>query len=233
MSSIILKIQTVNDDDTGKQVNSIIPDLVTFTKSILADECALGGADHLIDVKTLAAGQCYQANSHNFGSAVEKRQVQVNTDYHATAKRLDTRLHGTPLGERGPFTRTLFEYGNRGCRVLGAVVGAFGEASTDLGPWQSPGPLRPGAGIETHRVLPHDQRPSAGPLSPPTQPQMGAHHRSRLVTVDSRSPSGLCGPTGNRRPPPLNQRSYKRRPRTIQILQPCPLGAGIISGISA
>ena len=123
----------INDDDTGKQVNSIIPDLVTFTKSISADECALGGADHLIDVKTLAAGQCYQANSHNFGSAVEKRQVQVNTDYHATAKRLDTRLHGTPLGERGPFTRTLFEYGNGGGRVLGPVVGAFGEASTDLG----------------------------------------------------------------------------------------------------
>ena len=57
----------------------------------------------------------------------------MNTDYHATALRLDTRLHGTSPGERGPFTRTLFEYGGEGGRVLGPVVGAFGEASPDLG----------------------------------------------------------------------------------------------------
>ena len=60
-------------------------------------------------------------------------QLQVNSDYHATALRLDARLHGTPPGERGPFARTLYEYGGDGGRVLGPVVGAFGEASSDLG----------------------------------------------------------------------------------------------------
>jgi hypothetical protein len=121
----------VINEDTGKQVNSMIPDIVTFTKNYSADQCPLGGADHLIDVKTLGAGQVYHSNSRNFGNAVDKRQAQVNTDYHATALRLDSRLHGTLPGERGPFTRTLFEYGAEG-RVLGPVVGAFGEASSDL-----------------------------------------------------------------------------------------------------
>ena len=121
----------VINDDTGKEVNSMIPDLVTFTKNSSADDCPLGGADHLIDVKTLGAGQAYHSNSSIFGNAVDKRQTQVNTDYHATALKLDTRLHGTPPGERGPFTRTLYEYGAGG-RVLGPTVGAFGEASSDL-----------------------------------------------------------------------------------------------------
>ena len=63
---------------------------------------------------------------------MSKRQVQVNTDYHATARRLDSRLHGTLPSERGPFKRVLSEYGGAGGRVLGPVVGAFGEASSDL-----------------------------------------------------------------------------------------------------
>ena len=84
-------------------------------------------------MKTLAAGQAYKSNSRVFGNAVSKRQLQVNSDYHATALRLDARLHGTPPGERGPFARTLYEYGGDGGRVLGPVVGAFGEASSDLG----------------------------------------------------------------------------------------------------
>jgi hypothetical protein len=120
-------------EDSSTQINSMIPDLVTFTRHISPDNSALGGADHLIDVKTLAAGQAYKSNSRIFGNAVLKRQARVNTDYHATALRLDTRLHGTSPGERGPFTRTLFEYGGEGGRVLGPVVGAFGEASPDLG----------------------------------------------------------------------------------------------------
>ena len=56
----------------------------------------------------------------------------MNTDYHLSARRLDTRLHSTQSNERGPFVSTLFEYGIGG-RVLGPVVGAFGEASSDLG----------------------------------------------------------------------------------------------------
>ena len=119
-------------DDSGKQINSMIPDLVTFTKHFSCDETPLGGADHLVDVKTLGAGQAYHSNSITFGNVVETRQSKVNTDYHSSARRLDTRLHGTQSNERGPFVSTLFEYGIGG-RVLGPVVGAFGEASSDLG----------------------------------------------------------------------------------------------------
>ena len=124
--------ETAISDDSGKQINSMIPDLVTFTKMISCDETPLGGADHLVDVKTLGAGQAYHSNSLTFGNAVETRQTKVNSDYHASARRLDSRLHGTQSSERGPFESTLFEYGNGG-RVLGPVVGAFGEASSDLG----------------------------------------------------------------------------------------------------
>jgi len=120
------------NDNNKTQINSMIPDLVTFTKHIPADSTVLGGADHLIDVKTLGAGQAYKSNSQSFGNAVSKRQVQVNTDYHATARRLDSRLHSTLPSERGPFKRILCEYGGAGGRVLGPVVGAFGEASSDL-----------------------------------------------------------------------------------------------------
>ena len=53
-------------------------------------------------------------------------------DYHKTAARLDQRLHNTPADTRGPFAEVLAEYGKEG-RVVGPVVGFFGEASTDLG----------------------------------------------------------------------------------------------------
>ena len=120
-------------NDAEKHINSMIPDLVIFTKHIPSDVSPLGGADHLIDVKTLAAGQAYKSNtSHDFGKAVSKRQEQVNTDYHSTARRLDARLHKTQPDERGPFMRTLYEYGGKEGRVLGPVVGIFGESSSDL-----------------------------------------------------------------------------------------------------
>ncbi len=40
-------------DDSGKQINSMIPDLVTFTKHFSCNETPLRGADHLVDVKIL------------------------------------------------------------------------------------------------------------------------------------------------------------------------------------
>jgi hypothetical protein len=119
-----------NDGETVKQLNSIIADLVIFTRHIEAPP--LGGKDHIVDVKTLAAGLCYETNSTTFNHAVTKRQAQVGSDYLATASKLDARLHNTPIGIRGPFTSTIFEYGHDG-RVLGPVVGVFGEASEDLG----------------------------------------------------------------------------------------------------
>ena len=36
-------------DDSGNQINSMIPDLVTLTKNISRDETPLGGADHLVE----------------------------------------------------------------------------------------------------------------------------------------------------------------------------------------
>ena len=50
-------------EDSGKHMNSMIPDLVTFTKNISSDETPLGGADHFVDVKTLGTGQAYHSNS--------------------------------------------------------------------------------------------------------------------------------------------------------------------------
>jgi len=90
-------------DDSGNQINIMIPDLVTCTKNVSRDETSLGGADHLVDVKTLGAGQAYHSNSLVFGNAVETHQAKVNSDYHVTARRLDTRLHSTPLSDRGSF----------------------------------------------------------------------------------------------------------------------------------
>ncbi len=110
----------------------MIPDLVTFTKHFPYDETPLGGADHLVDVKTLGAGQAFQSNSITFGNVVETRQLKVNTDFHTSARSLETRLHGTQSNERGPFVSTLFKLGIGG-RFLGPVVSAFGEASADQG----------------------------------------------------------------------------------------------------
>ena len=82
-------------DDTAKQIKSMIPDLVVFSKNLPAEESSLGGANHLIDLKTLAAGLAYKTNSGVFGHAVAAREAQVNKDYHSTARRLDSALHGT------------------------------------------------------------------------------------------------------------------------------------------
>ena len=49
----------------------------------------------------------YHSNPITFGNVVETRQLKVNTDYHSSARRLDTRLHGTQSNERGPFVSTL------------------------------------------------------------------------------------------------------------------------------
>jgi len=63
---------------------------------------------------------------------VQTRQAQVDRDYRATAARLDSLLHpaSTPPG---PFTLVLNGFGlPHDNRVLGPVVGVFGESSSDL-----------------------------------------------------------------------------------------------------
>jgi len=58
---------------------------------------------------------------------VNARQKKVNTDYHSRAKSLDARGGDT----RDGFEAELNSYGQGG-RVLGPVVGAFGEMSDDV-----------------------------------------------------------------------------------------------------
>ena len=60
-------------------------------------------------------------------AVVNTRQKKVNTDYHSRAKSLDARGGDT----RDGFEAELSSYGQGG-RVLGPVVGAFGEMSDDV-----------------------------------------------------------------------------------------------------
>jgi hypothetical protein len=115
--------------NSDAQIKSIVADLFIMTKTHTSSP--LGGADHIIDVKTLAVGQKYRTQSTCFGHAVATRQAKVNSDYHKTAADLDRKFHSTTPGSRGPFAAVLNEHGYGG-RVLGPVIGAFGEASSDL-----------------------------------------------------------------------------------------------------
>ena len=107
--------------------------MVSFTNH-LGPDVPLANGNHIIDVKTLSACAAYKvSNSTSFGNVTLLCQQDVNADYHRRAKHLDRRLHNTPANERGPFSRTLFEYGaNANGRVLGPVSGVFGETSPDL-----------------------------------------------------------------------------------------------------
>ena len=126
-------INITDDTPSSKELKSIIPDMVVFASELHTKE-ELCGANHIIDVKTVSARQdFYMDGSTTPGSAVEKRQSQVNRDYFNTAKKLDTNLHGTTADTApGPFTKVLLAYGNENNRVLGPTVGFFGEASSDL-----------------------------------------------------------------------------------------------------
>ena len=122
----------VNDTTSTQNLNSIVPDLIISTKYI-EDTTPFGGADHLIDVKTLAAGLAYATTSTMRGHAVNTRSNRVSPDYHKRGVELDLRLHGVPRDseERGPFGKILGEYGERG-KVVGPVIGCYGEASREL-----------------------------------------------------------------------------------------------------
>ena len=119
----------INATNSAK-VNSIVPDLVL--NATYSAEGELAGSQHIVDVKTLAAGLAYKRNTTVFADAVARRSTEVNTGYHNTAKQLDQRLHGTPVGTPGPFEQVLSEYGGPNNTVLGPVVGFFGEASEHM-----------------------------------------------------------------------------------------------------
>ena len=120
-------LNTNIDAENEEDAKNMIVDIAILNKTAIGQY----GFDYLVDVKTLAAGQCYQKRDIEFNFAVNQRQRKVNSDYHARAKRLDRSLHGTGNDQTGPFETILRQHGEDG-RVLGPVTGFFGEASTDL-----------------------------------------------------------------------------------------------------
>ena len=117
------------ENSTEVKIKTIIADMAILSKTMTNQP--LGNSDHLVDFKTLGAGDCYKKDFKDFGRAVSERQKQVSIDYHNTAIFLDRKLHGTTEDTRGPFQKVLLEYGVNG-RVLGPVVGFFGEVSSDI-----------------------------------------------------------------------------------------------------
>ena len=115
-------------------LNGIIPDMVVCSStndSSGSFACALGGADHLVDFKTLASTCSFNSTSLTHGQVVADRQSRVNADYHKTASDLDALVHDTPANEVGPVGRALLDFGQAG-RVLGPVISVYGSGSQDL-----------------------------------------------------------------------------------------------------
>ena len=112
--------------------NGIIPDMVVdaseFENSAGSE---LGGAVHLVDMKTHASTSDHNSDSTTRGQVAKNRQDKVNSAYFKKAKWLDHVVHGSHPDEQGPVERELHEYGHNG-RVLGPVIGVYGCGSSDL-----------------------------------------------------------------------------------------------------
>jgi hypothetical protein len=126
------------DSEDGRRYQGIIPDIVTKANSILsAIEKHAGnplfGTESLLDVKTLAPGAGYSefSNATTDIGAVARRQARVTIDYHHSARQLDRKFNASAPGTIGPVELELNRYGVNG-RVLGLVIGAFGECSSDV-----------------------------------------------------------------------------------------------------
>ena len=113
---------------TQRVLQRIIPDLALNGRS-LCSAGPLANKKSLADVKTLSP--CNKYAEHRDGkpnAAVNDRQRQVDKDYHHRAKELDAGFGGD---SSDGFEAELNSYGKRG-RVLGPVVGAYGEMSDDV-----------------------------------------------------------------------------------------------------
>ena len=116
-----------NDSAEVKRIqNGIIPDIVI--KGTAVEGSSFGCRDICTDVKTLAAGLCYQVESPE--GARDTRAEHVNTQYHTHAHALDV-ARGTAAGDVGPIETELNKYGEGG-KVIGYVVGAFGGVSKSI-----------------------------------------------------------------------------------------------------
>jgi hypothetical protein len=117
---------TPDEEKTFRILQRIIPDLVINGRSLYG-EGPLAGAKSIVDVKTLSPCGSPDERTGNPNAVVDTRQKKVNADYHAKAKSLDAR--GGDM--HGGFDAELNSYGQAG-RVIGPVVGAFGEMPSDV-----------------------------------------------------------------------------------------------------
>ena len=116
-----------HEDKAFKILQHIIPDLVINGRS-LSGNGFLASRKSVADLKTLSPCDTYSNDrTGNPNAVVNARQKKVDTDYHSRAKSLDARGGDT----RDGFEAELNSYGQGG-RVLGPVVGAFGEMSDDV-----------------------------------------------------------------------------------------------------
>jgi hypothetical protein len=118
-----------------RHFQGIIPDIVTKLHAIIFAFGSLAGNplinNHsLLDVKTLAPGSAYSEHDNLVAATgpVNRRQKQVDQDYHKHAHAMDRQFNGTLQDTIGPVESEMNRYG----RVMGVVVGAFGECSTDV-----------------------------------------------------------------------------------------------------
>jgi len=99
-----------------------MPDLVLVAIHLSGSndvDCSLGGADHIVDFKTILGLSHCDNSSTTPGATLEKCQKAMKKEYHDHRSSM---LHGTQQDQRGPIESELCEYGQNG-RVLSPVIG--------------------------------------------------------------------------------------------------------------
>jgi hypothetical protein len=117
----------VAQDDPEKAKQVILVDIVVVTGNLSSNNAAkarFGSSASLTDVKSCAPKSNYLPNT------VNHRQDSVDHEYRRRARAEDRKL-GYQQGEVGPVETRLKEYGVNG-RVLGLVIGGYGEFSSDV-----------------------------------------------------------------------------------------------------
>ena len=126
-SRISYRLSQQTPTDTQRVLQRIIPDIVLNGRGL--SDGPLANKKSLADVKTLSPCNKYaEDRTHKPNAVVNARQAKVNQDYHHRAKELDS---GFGEDSSDGFEAELGSYGKRG-KVLGPVVGAYGELSDDV-----------------------------------------------------------------------------------------------------
>jgi hypothetical protein len=121
------------EDDSVRRLQGIIPDItVDDSNSIPCPTNPLVGRKTLVDVKTISCGNVYRQKNMEPNEVVKKREERVNKDYHTKASHLEQTHNLVPQGQTmGPIKKVLNSFGKNG-KVIGAVVGHFGECSKGI-----------------------------------------------------------------------------------------------------